>query len=107
MPIYEYHCENCNNTFERIRSVQYSDVPSPCPFCQNQEAHKMPTSASFKIKGFRASNGYGGKFIDTPGTISHTDDSTGQSFHSNKGGSHDKNKSDYDLAHKNLAEVKC
>jgi hypothetical protein len=38
------------------------------------------------MKGYRAENGYGGKFIDTPGKDPVTGTETGYSFTSNRGG---------------------
>ena len=66
MPLYQYGCTSCEHTFEGLYKFQ-DDVP--CEKC-GAMTKKLPTNASFKIKGFRAENSYGRKFVDTPGTDS-------------------------------------
>jgi|GEM_PF-891322 len=34
MPIYEFHCENCNEDFE-IFTNQHETPKHPCPFCDS------------------------------------------------------------------------
>jgi putative FmdB family regulatory protein len=41
MPIYEYHCEDCGQDFEKL--VRFSDpkINTPeCPGCQSDNTHK-------------------------------------------------------------------
>lgn len=38
MPIYEYHCRQCNHTFEEL--VFGDEVPS-CPQCHSAETEKL------------------------------------------------------------------
>src|SRR5438874_1383079 len=33
MPIYEYHCGDCNRDFELLRSVREAKSTQPCPDC--------------------------------------------------------------------------
>ncbi len=33
MPLYEYHCTNCESTFEMLRPMSQSDAPAACPYC--------------------------------------------------------------------------
>ncbi len=33
MPIYEYHCTDCNNKFEKRRSMSQADAEILCPQC--------------------------------------------------------------------------
>jgi putative FmdB family regulatory protein len=42
MPIYEYECENCGNTFERIY-MSPEDRPTEivCPECDSSEVHQL------------------------------------------------------------------
>lgn len=80
MPLYQYECTSCDENFESL--ADYHD-DLPCPEC-GAMTRKMPTCASFKIRGFRASNGYGAKFIDTPGKCPDTNDDIGHSFSSTK-----------------------
>lgn len=51
MPIYEYGCEKCGHTFERLQKV--SDEPvSECPGCSASGAvKKLVSRTSFVLKG--------------------------------------------------------
>jgi putative FmdB family regulatory protein len=80
MPIYEYHCSCCNNFFEAL--VGLTDISQPCPSC-GKTSRKIPSVSSFKIKGLRAANGYGLKFLDSYGKDRNGEE-VGYSFHSNK-----------------------
>lgn len=33
MPIYEYHCPNCNREFEVMRAMSQASEPALCPTC--------------------------------------------------------------------------
>jgi putative FmdB family regulatory protein len=33
MPIYEYHCDDCDRTFEKLRSMSQANAPAPCTYC--------------------------------------------------------------------------
>ncbi len=41
MPLYEYHCKTCGDTFEKM--VRFNEsIPNPeCPHCQNRDTHKL------------------------------------------------------------------
>jgi len=80
MPLYEYECPACEIKFEGLYKF---DDSVPCIEC-GTTTNKVPTCASFKIRGFRESNGYGTKFIDTPGKNPETNDDIGHSFSSTK-----------------------
>jgi putative FmdB family regulatory protein len=52
MPIYEYRCEKCQNTFEMLSSVRDSDKKIiNCPKCNKKFAHKIPSRFSTLGKG--------------------------------------------------------
>lgn len=87
MPIYQYECGSCHHSFEGLYKYE-EDVP--CNACGAMTT-KVPTSAQFKIRGFRAANGYGGKFIDTPGVDQYTGRETGHSFSNDRGADIDHN----------------
>jgi putative FmdB family regulatory protein len=76
MPIYQYGCPSCQHEFEGIYKFE-EDVP--CEKC-GAMTKKVPTNASFKIKGFRAANRYGRDFIDTPGKDLTTGEESGYSY---------------------------
>ena len=82
MPLYNYACNNCEHEFEGLYKFE-DDVP--CPECGAMSTQKLPTCASFKIRGFREANGYGTGFIDMPGKNPDTGDEVGHTF-SSKGG---------------------
>ena len=49
MPIYEYRCESCDNTFE-LRQ-KFSDAPaSECPACGGP-VEKLISQSGFSLKG--------------------------------------------------------
>ena len=50
MPIYEYHCEKCANTFESMRSMANRDGPAPCPKCGN-EGKRQISAFGWKYEG--------------------------------------------------------
>ena len=59
MPLYEYQCKSCNNTFE-LRQ-KFSDPPaSECPTCGG-EVEKLISQSGFSLKGQGwYGDGYGG-----------------------------------------------
>jgi len=48
MPIYEYHCDDCDKDFEYL--VFGSDKPV-CPTCDGQEVKKLMSAGTFFSKG--------------------------------------------------------
>jgi putative FmdB family regulatory protein len=58
MPLFEFECEQCGETFEELvrSSVAITDVL--CPTCQSSQIHKkMSTFASHLAGGSSASSG--------------------------------------------------
>ena len=52
MPLYQYHCQRCDEVFEALRPVRESDQPAPCPACGRNAERIMPTSfAPMSFKG--------------------------------------------------------
>ncbi len=47
MPIYEYACTTCHNRFERMRSMDAFDEPSPCPDCGTPSPRALSMFAAF------------------------------------------------------------
>lgn len=41
MPIYEYECSNCDNSFELVRSINDNDKDLKCPKCDSSEVKKL------------------------------------------------------------------
>lgn len=48
MPIYEYHCDQCNTDFECL--VIGGEAPE-CPECNGRNIHKMMSACGFVSKG--------------------------------------------------------
>ncbi len=49
MPIYEYTCGICSNTFERLRSMSQMDDETPCPDCGGASERQLSVFASFSV----------------------------------------------------------
>ena len=47
MPIYEYTCPECKNTFEKLRSASLSDQPCECPTCKAEAKRVMSVFSAF------------------------------------------------------------
>jgi putative FmdB family regulatory protein len=43
MPIYEYVCKACGNSFEDLRMVSEADEPAVCPKCGKSGATRKPS----------------------------------------------------------------
>ena len=44
MPIYEYKCTECGNTFSRLRSIGASTDGTRCPKCKNENVERLLSS---------------------------------------------------------------
>jgi putative FmdB family regulatory protein len=77
MPLFDYECTSCQEVSEQMQSGDCE--VSVCSKC-GASARKLPSCASIKIKGLRAANGYGLKFIDTPGKSKITGEESGYSY---------------------------
>ena len=47
MPLYEYTCTMCKNTFERLRSISRMDDDASCPDCGSTSEHRLSVFMSF------------------------------------------------------------
>ena len=50
MPIYSYHCEQCQTEFTELRRCSEMDAPIDCPECGNHESQR-------KLSGFAVGSG--------------------------------------------------
>jgi putative FmdB family regulatory protein len=41
MPLYEYHCETCGATYEKLRRAQDADKNLRCPVCESREVKRL------------------------------------------------------------------
>ena len=49
MPLYEYHCPDCDRNFEKI--VSFSAPNPDCPHCASANANKLLSAPAFRLKG--------------------------------------------------------
>jgi putative FmdB family regulatory protein len=66
MPIYEYHCFDCDTRFEQRRTYEQSDDPLNCPQCEGERVKRLlsmfavgvgQSSSSMSVSGRRAGGG--------------------------------------------------
>lgn len=48
MPIYEYHCDNCDKDFE---CLVFGNEQPDCPVCNSKKVDKLMSACSFFSKG--------------------------------------------------------
>jgi putative FmdB family regulatory protein len=52
MPLYEYHCNNCGQNFEKMMRWSEAERVPICPHCESQETQKrISTFASIGASG--------------------------------------------------------
>ena len=60
MPMYEYYCDSCNDTFEELRALDDRDRVAVCPKCKSDGCKRdFSTFAaidrnSFEKKGYQS-----------------------------------------------------
>lgn len=60
MPIYEYRCKNCGNSFDALRSFQSADEPIECTSCHKKESKRL--LSTFFAHGQAKSSSSGSSF---------------------------------------------
>lgn len=50
MPIYEYKCDMCGNTFDYLQKMS-DDPKTKCENCNRSTLRKVISSGGFKLKG--------------------------------------------------------
>lgn len=48
MPIFDFHCNKCNNEFEKLVR---KDEDKVCPNCASTDLDKMVSKSNFALKG--------------------------------------------------------
>lgn len=56
MPLYVYHCEDCEQDFERMVRFSETDQPQQCPHCGSTETAKRITTFASRFSGSTASS---------------------------------------------------
>jgi len=69
MPLYDLRCKKCGKVFMDVLVKNNREHYSPaCPLCHTiGSLEKLPSSASFVVKGFNAKNRYSGGGDDQSG----------------------------------------
>jgi len=68
MPLYEYHCNNCDESFEKLVSFAEANQNPTCPGCQSRDTHKKISRIAVKAASTgsaaasSSSCGSGGRF---------------------------------------------
>jgi putative FmdB family regulatory protein len=57
MPLYEYRCETCGRTFEKLRRMSDSDSEVDCPNCASEQVRRQ--LSTFATGGCAAPAGSG------------------------------------------------
>jgi putative FmdB family regulatory protein len=50
MPMFEYHCEQCQTAFEQLVPFQQADDVA-CPSCQQPHVHRKFSRVAFHVQG--------------------------------------------------------
>ena len=58
MPIFEYTCEECRKTFERLTLQPQSGVQPPCPQCGSMQTTKVFSTFSTQASAAGCAPGY-------------------------------------------------
>lgn len=59
MPIYEFECTDCRQTFEVRRCFSEADLPVECNNCKSQNTHKVLSKFYTNQTGSRSSSSSG------------------------------------------------
>jgi len=51
MPLYEYECPKCGNTFEKLVSYAEADLPRACPVCGHGDATRQISRVAMHTTG--------------------------------------------------------
>jgi putative FmdB family regulatory protein len=46
MPLYEYRCQKCGKSFEKLRRMQDADSETECPECQSSDVERLLSAFS-------------------------------------------------------------
>jgi putative FmdB family regulatory protein len=57
MPLYEYRCRRCGETFEKLRRMQDADRGLICPKCESEEVERL--LSTFASSGGETGGGCG------------------------------------------------
>lgn len=58
MPVYEYHCTNCNKKFEIYHKSTHSNEEVVCPECNSKENKRLFSTFSASFNGSSGSSSF-------------------------------------------------
>jgi putative FmdB family regulatory protein len=62
MPLFDFTCKNCSNTFEVFKKYSNKDEPVACPACNSFETDRVVSGLNFQLSGNGwYKDGYSGK----------------------------------------------
>lgn len=68
MPIYEYKCKSCGNTFEEFRLISERDAAVRCPLCGTPGSERVISSFWGGSADSKTESGYQGSSCSTTTT---------------------------------------
>lgn len=68
MPIFEYRCESCTNTFEVLHLPGRNDCQPTCPACSGSNLKKLISSPFLPSSVGRPANDDGSKYSSSSST---------------------------------------
>ena len=66
MPIYEYHCANCDSSFETLMRPGHNDE-AQCPSCSSSDINREMSVFASRASGSTAESNGGGSAIPARG----------------------------------------
>ena len=48
MPVYDFHCRDCDEVFEERRSFAHAATPAICPHCHSQDTKKLLATVALR-----------------------------------------------------------
>lgn len=57
MPLYEYKCSSCKETFSVLQKVGSTEKDTTCPYCGSSDVKKLLSSFSCGFGGYAPSGG--------------------------------------------------
>jgi putative FmdB family regulatory protein len=46
MPMYEYRCEECGQSYEQLRRMSEADINLECPYCGSEEVERQVSACA-------------------------------------------------------------
>lgn len=69
MPLYEYECDQCGESFELIVPMSEKDNPTECPLCHDAHTRRKISAIASRF-GLEGSSQYSASSCGSPGGFS-------------------------------------